>query len=118
MGEIITAGGVVLPAPVTLSVDDNIIWSSSTGRTLAGLMVGDIVAEKKTLNITWGLMPEDSYLKIKNNMIAGFFPVKFHDDGIDIVITTYRGTLSKDIIGRLDDGLFWYRSISVQIIQQ
>lgn len=118
MEAIIKAGGVELPAPITISAADEIIWSSSTGRTISGLMVGDIVAEKKTLDISWGLMTETDYLKIKNNMIAGFFPVVFHDDGDDLTITSYRGTISKEIIGRLDDGNFWYRSVTVQVVQQ
>ena len=36
-----------LPAPVSIKVDDEIIWSSSTGRALDGTMLGDVVAEKR-----------------------------------------------------------------------
>lgn len=45
------AGSVVLPAPTSLLVNDELIWTSDTGRTLAGYMVGDIVAEKKNLSM-------------------------------------------------------------------
>ena len=44
--EILRCGSAVLPAPDTLSIGDEIIWSSSTGRTLSGYMTGDVVAEK------------------------------------------------------------------------
>jgi hypothetical protein len=115
---IIQAGGVKLPAPVSLKVDDEIIWSSSTGRALDGTMLGDVVVEKKTLAISWGVLQEDEMLAIKSQLVTGFFPVTFHDDGQDITITSYRGTLSKDVIGKLDDGIFYYRSASVSIIQQ
>ena len=54
----------------------------------------------------------------KKHLIAGFFPITFRDDGIDITIDTYRGTLSKEYMGWLDDGNFWYRSVSVDIIQR
>ena len=33
---------------------------------------------------------------IKDTLIPGFFPFSFHDDGIDITINSYRGTLSKE----------------------
>ncbi len=115
---IIQAGGVELPAPVSLKVDDEIIWSSSTGRALDGTMLGDVVAEKKTLAINWGILQENELVLIKSKLGAGFFPVTFHDDGKDITITTYRSTLSKEIIGRLDDGIYYYKSASVSIIQQ
>lgn len=107
-----------LPAPVSIKVDDEIIWSSSTGRALDGTMLGDVVAEKKTLSINWGILKEDEMALIKNKLIARSFPITFHDDGQDITITSYRGTLSKEVIGELDDGIFYYRSASVSIIQQ
>ena len=112
------AGMVDLPSPTSLTVDDEIIWSSSTGRALDGTMLGDVVAEKKTLSISWGVLQEDELVLIKSKLVAGFFPITFHDDGQDITITSYRGTLSKEVIGELDDGIFYYKSASVSIIQQ
>ena len=117
-GEILKAGGTVLPSPVSLSVSDEIIWTSDTTRTLAGYMIGDVVAEKKNLSIKWGFLTESEVQLIKKHLIAGFFPITFRDDGIDITIDTYRGTLSKEYMGWLDDGNFWYRSVSVDIIQR
>ncbi len=115
---VIKAGGVELPAPVSLKINDEIIWSSDTGRALDGTMIGDVVAEKKDISINWGFMTEDDYSLIKNNLIAGFFPITVHDDGSDITIDTYRGTLSKEAVGDIGDGNYWYRSVTVQIIQQ
>ncbi|MDO5402985.1 MAG: hypothetical protein Q4F11_06055 [Eubacteriales bacterium] len=115
---ILQCGNTELPAPVSLKVDDEIIWSSATGRALDGTMLGDVVTEKKTLTIQWGIMPESDMLTIKTCLIAGFFPITFHDDGVDITISSYRSTLSKEVIGRLDDNIYWYRSASTQIIQQ
>lgn len=115
---ILSAGGVALPAPVKISTSDEIIWSSSTGRVASGIMVGDIVALKKTINVDWGILQEADIKLIKTNLIAGFFPVTFRDDGIVITIPSYRGTLTKEHIGRLTDGIYWYRSANVSIIQQ
>ena len=108
MADILRSGGVVLPAPVSITVNDEIIWTSDTGRTMDGTMVGDPVANKKTVSIKWGVLPESD----------GFFPFTFRDDGINVTIEVYRGTISKEQIGRLGDGIFWYRSVTVDIIQR
>lgn len=72
-GEILKSGDVVLPAPTTLSAADEIIWTSDTGRTLMGRMVGDVVAEKKNLSIKWEWLTDKEVKMIKNRLIAGFF---------------------------------------------
>ena len=91
---------------------------SDTGRTLAGLMVGAVVAQKKNLSIKWEFLTEAQVKTIKNTLVPGFFPFSFRDDGIDITIQSYRGTLSKEHLGDIGDGLYWYRSVSVDIIQR
>lgn len=116
--RILWSGDITLPAPVSISVNDEIIWSSDTGRTLSGLMVGDPVAEKKTVSIKWGVLTELELVLIKQVMIAGFFPFSFHDDGIDITIEMYRGTLAKEQLGRMGDGIFYYKSVSVDVVQR
>lgn len=45
--KILWSGSVTLPAPVEISVNDEIIWSSNTGRLASGEMAGDVIAEKK-----------------------------------------------------------------------
>lgn len=118
MKEILKAGSIVLPAPVSISVNDELIWTSDTGRTMDGTMVGEVVAEKKTVSIKWGILRESDIVLIKRGIINGFFPVTFRDDGVDMTITAYRGTLSKEQIGRLTDGIFYYRSATVDIIER
>ena len=116
---ILTANGVALPAPVTIKVDDEIIWSSNTGRTSSGSMAGDVVAEKKTITIEWRILQESEMALIRNNLIAGFFPFKFDGgNGAGFTITSYRGTISEEHIGLLGDGIYWYKKATVKIIQQ
>ena len=115
--KIIWSGSIVLPAPTSLSVNDEIIWTSDTGRTLSGLMVGDPVAEKKTVSAKWEFLTEADEKLIKNTLVPGYFPISFRDDGIDITIEAYRGTLSKEQLGWIA-GIFYYRSISVDIVQR
>lgn len=114
---IISVGGVALPAPVSLSIADQIIWSAATGRSADGTMVGDVVAEKKTLEISWGILTESQYLLIKRNLTSGFFSISFRDDGIDMTISSYRSDLKRDVLGWLG-GVYYYRSVSVSIVQQ
>lgn len=115
---ILKAGSVSLPSPVALSSNDEIIWSSNTGRTASGDMVGDIVAEKKNLEIKWGILTEKEIKVISSNLKAGFFPLTFRDDGMEITIRSYRGTLAKEHLGYIGDGTYYYKSASASIIQK
>lgn len=115
---ILKSGNTILPDPASVSVDDEIIWTSDTGRTLSGLMIGDVVAEKKNINIKWGVLPESEVALIKKTLVAGFFPFTFRDDGKMMTIESYRGTLSKTQLGWVGDGIFYYKSVSVDIVQR
>lgn len=115
---ILTANGVALPAPTVIKIDNEIIWSSNTGRVSSGNMTGDVVAEKKTITIEWGVLQESEMTKIRKNLIAGFFPFVFNGGGVNLSITSYRGTISEDHIGLLGDGIYWYKKATVKIIQK
>jgi len=115
---ILKVGSIVLPDPVSLKVDDEIIWSSNAGRTGNGDFTGDVIAEKKTLGVGWEWLLETEVAIIVNNLKAGFFPITFRDVGINLTITNYRGTLSKEAHGWLGDGNYLYSSVSCSIIQK
>ena len=115
--KILWSGSITLPAPTEISVNDEIIWSSNTGRLASGEMAGDVIAEKKDVSIKWGILEESELKLIKQVMIAGFFPISIRDDGIDLTITSYRGTLTKEQLGWLG-GIFFYKSASVSIVQK
>ncbi len=83
-----------------------------------GMMVGEVVAEKKTISLKWQFLTETEMLKIKNNMTGGFFTFTFHDDGVDMTIDVYRGTLAKERLPDVGDGIVRYRSVSVDVIQR
>lgn len=115
---ILEANGVVLPAPVEIIINDEIIWSSSTGRAADGTMLGDVIANKKNISVKWGILEDYEVKKISQNIKPGFFKFKFKDEGEVIEITCYRGTTSKTQLGELDDGIFYYRSVSSSMIQK
>lgn len=112
------AGGATMPCPVAITVGHEIIWSSNSGRSSSGKMIGDVVAEKRTLSVEWGILTDSEMEKIKKHMVAGFFPIEFHDFGGNATIQFYRGTLSGELIGELSDGITYWRRASVQVVQQ
>lgn len=114
---ILKSGDTGLPSPVSMTINDEIIWSADTGRTLDGTMIGDVIAEKKNISIKWEWLTEAEVATIKSRLIAGFYPLTFHDDGVDQTIESYRGTLSKEVGGDIGS-VFYYRSVSVDIIQR
>ena len=42
--RILWSGNTTLPAPTEITVNDEIIWSSNTGRSTSGEMIGDVIA--------------------------------------------------------------------------
>lgn len=111
-------GDMELPAPINISIGSEIIWSGNTGRISTGKMVGDVIAEKEKLSISWGILSKEEYNQIRDSLKAGFWPLKVNVDGDEIQIDAYRGTLNRVPMGRLGDGHYYYRSASVEIIEQ
>lgn len=109
---------VPLPAPSTISVGDEILWSSNTGRASTGKMIGDVIAEKETLSIKWQYMTAADKNTIKTSLSTGFYPVEINIDGNPYNITVYRGTLKYEAMGKLADGIYYFKEISVDIIEQ
>lgn len=118
MAQTLKAGGVTLPSPVEIKSSEEVIWSSRTGRSAgSGKMIGDVIAEKKTVTITWGVLTEAEVEKIQAAMKAGFFTFSLYDCG-EVTITAYRGTLEKTHLGYIGDGTYYYKSVSVSAIEQ
>ena len=115
---ILKCGNTELPSPVSITSGDEIIWSKGTGRGDNGKMYGDVIAEKKSVSIQWEMLSEDEVKILNNKLIAGFFPFSFRDGGKMLEISSYRGTMNKKHLGYIGDGIYYYKSVEVQIIQQ
>ena len=113
----LTAGGVEMPCPVEIKLNNEIIWSANTGRSSTGTMVGDVVAEKQTVEITWGILTGSQARRIKQYMVTGFFDIEINLDET-ISFTGYRSTLSLQFLGILSDGISYYKSVTVSLIEQ
>lgn len=112
-------GSTSLPEPSQISTSDEIIWSKNAGRSSeTGKMLGDVVAQKKTLEIKWEYITSNDAAKIANCLSPGFFNITFEDYGQSITIKAYRGTISKENLGYIGDGYYYYKSLSVSVIQQ
>ena len=111
----------LLPSPDTLSTTEEIIWSANTGRSITpddgALMMGDIVARKKTFNIAWGVLTQDEYNSITSLLRAGFIPFTLVLGSQVISISSYRGTITAELLGA-PDGSVYYRNANVSIIQR
>lgn len=119
-----TATGMTkLPSPTDLKPSYEIIWSENTGRAQSGTnkakMVGDVVAEKITYNIQWGILTQAQLDSIKSKLTAGFFYF-----GIGTTATQasnsakkfYRGNIQYDLVPV--GNTLYYKSVAVDVIEQ
>lgn len=87
--------GVAMPPPAKEGINetDQLIWSSNAGRAANGTFVGDIIATKKTLSITWNQMTYDRLALIRSNISRighPFITVKYRSsDGQQKIFTGY-----------------------------
>lgn len=111
----------LLPSPDSLVTSEEIIWSANTGRSITpsdgALMMGDVIAQKKTFNITWGVLTQAEYNSIVSSIQAGFKPFTLVLGEQVITISSYRGTITAELLGS-PGGEVFYRNANVTIIQR
>lgn len=118
----IKINGTALPSPTKVNTTGEILWSSSTGRSVkTGEMIGAVVATKHTLDVEWTNITAAEYKTIKDNLKAGFFgPVNYcSSEGEEIIKMTkaYRGSFNDDDKGFVGD-THYYTSVKVSIIEK
>lgn len=106
--------GVELPAPVSMSVGDEIIWSENAGRVTSGRMVGTVIAEKRTVAISWGVLTKAEVDRIESKIPKGFVKLYILGEKYEV----YRGALTKEVLGYIGDGIFYYRSAATDIVER
>ena len=95
--------GVKMPTPAAegITISSEKIWSSDTGRTATGKMVGTIVDIKTTVKITWPPLSMAEVKKIENvisNRNKPFVSMTFTDmTGETVTKIVYFGTPSYTI---------------------
>ncbi len=98
--------GVTMPTPAKNGIveADQIIWSNNAGRSANGNFVGDVIAVKKTLTITWNPLTYAQFVQINSHISrigTPFITVSYKDrsgqrvsfrgytEGVQGTITTY-----------------------------
>lgn len=114
--------GVLLPSPSSISIGDELVWSSNTGRSVTAEMIGDIIANKSTLTITWRMLSYSAINIIKNNVsdISNPFKnvtLKTNTGDVLLSFTGYRSTLAIDSIFTVGKEVY-ASTITTDIIQQ
>lgn len=111
----------LLPSPDSIQTTEEVIWSSNTGRSISpsdgAVMMGDVVAKKKTFNISWGVLTLNEYNDIVTKLGTGFRPFTIVLGSQVTSIASYRGTITAELLGA-PDGTVYYRNASVSIIQR
>jgi len=114
-------GSTPIKAPTTVRLGNEKIWSQNTNRTASGLMVGDIIAIKKTIHIEWAnLTPEETAAinDFISNAGSAFFNVTFPDETFtEVTKTVYAGTPTYEQWG-WDERRQLCRLIAVDLIEQ
>lgn len=113
----------LLPSPVDVKPSEEIIWSENTGRAQSGAnkarMIGDVVAEKTTYTIQWGMLTRTELNLIKSKLKAGFFWFGMGTTAASAeehASKFYRGNIVAELVQA--GGTTYYKNTEVTIIEQ
>ena len=117
------AGMAVLPSPEEIKPTFEMIWSENTGRAQSGAnqakMIGDVVAEKKTYAIKWGIITDSDMDTIKGKLTKGFFYFAVATNLTDAKTNAtkfYRSEIAGDYLP-VGNTIYW-KDVSVSVIEQ
>lgn len=116
-------GVVVLPSPVEIKPTMEIIWSENTGRAQSGAnqakMTGDVVAEKRTYAIKWGVIDGTDFSAITGKLTAGFFYFAMATSLASAkasAVPFYRSEISYEVLPI--GSTTYYKDVTVSVIEQ
>ena len=112
-----------LPSPVSVKPSNEIIWSQNTGRAQSGSnqakMIGDVVAEKITYAIEWGIITSAEFTVIKTNLTTGFFKFGMATSLASAktnAISAYRSQINYEMLPI--GNTIYYKNVTVDVIEQ
>lgn len=122
MALTVTVAGVSLPCDnlTDIKVGNELIWSSNTGRSASsGKMLGDIVAKKKTISLTYSWLSRTDFNTIDNALnTSSFFAVKVELDSFTLLdADCYRSNIERELGGKMG-GTWYWKSVTFDLIQQ
>lgn len=116
-------GGVQMPTPALegVTITREKVWSSDTGRSSSGKMLGTIVAIKSKLTIKWPVLTFDQVQTIESAVSDAddpFVTVKYTDmTGTTVTKTMYFGTPTYTLYSGAD-GFQYVKDVTVDGIEQ
>lgn len=119
-----TANSVVeLPSPDSLKTSFELIWSENTGRAQSGAnqakMIGDVVAEKRTFDIKWGVITHAQLQTINTYLKKGFFYFAVATTlagAKSVAVPFYRSEIQGEHMP-IGNDLYW-KNVTVTVIEQ
>lgn len=94
-------GGQAMPEPSACTITREPIWSKNTGRGADGSMVGDIIAYKYKLALTWKVLNKNQIVKLNSAIqSSAFFDVKFRDPTKAVTKANVEENIQEEFITR------------------
>ncbi len=121
MNDELIIGGVTMPTLKLdgLTITKEKIWSSNTGRSASGEMIGDVVNYKYTLKCEWPPLTREQVAIIDQAVTPAFFSVTFSNPATNKRTTTtfYAGTPTYKVYSYVN-GIKTYHGVAVDLIQK
>lgn len=120
---ILKINGCVPPTPDEngIIITSEKLWSEDTGRSSSGLLVGDLIAIKTTIEIHWHKMKGadvDLLDKAINDINAPFFEVEYYNqNGVYSKGTFYSASTTYNQRSYTKDGIV-YSELVVKLVEQ
>lgn len=116
---LITVNGVDFPDPDMYKPDLEPLgqWE----RNANGDLVGDLVAYKRKLNLTWGMLPGNLYQTLLSAVRPFFVTVRFYDPSAGGFATgTFYASPRSGELALIDDsdGTYWWRGVAFNLIER
>ena len=109
------------PAKGGVIVTDEPVWASNTGRSTTGKMIGDIVAWKKTVEVTWPPLTfsQASAIRTAIKNAGEFFNITYYDLSASDMVTTkvYCGNIPRALYS-LASKYRKYTGITIKFVEQ
>lgn len=112
---------VATPKQGGITVTDEPIWASNTGRSSTGKMIGDIVAWKTTVAVSWPPLSFNDAKRIRDAVqnAGPFFNIQYYDFSASQMVskTVYAGNMPRTLYS-LADKYQRYKDITITFIEQ
>lgn len=116
------------PAKGGITITDEPIWASNTGRNSKGKMIGDMIAMKTTIEVKWGMLTFSELHAIQNAITSGmrsnngFFNITYPDtnaSGQDTTTTkrVYAGNVPRTMYSRNSKARY-FMDVTVKFVEQ